>query len=137
MPATSNGCSRSNSSPSAALHQRSGFTLLEVVLALAIMAGVVLTVLGAVNYHLGVIAAERDYSELTILARYRISELEEARKQGALPEKSEGTLAPQHAELTWHAELLPTQLPALQKLVLRVQRTSDKREVTLVRYVLK
>ena len=126
MPLTSKGC----------VCRNEGFTLLEVMLSLAIMAGVVLTVLGAVNYHLGIIAAERDYSELTILARYRIVELEEARKQGALPDKSEGTLAPQHPELTWHAELLPTQLPALRKLVLKVQRTSDKREVTLVRYIL-
>jgi hypothetical protein len=39
--------------------------------------------------------------------------------------------------VTWRAELFPAKLPALQKLVLTVQRTGDKREVTLVRYVLK
>jgi len=119
------------------VRDRDGFTLLEVMVALAIMAAVVLTVLGSVNYHLGIIAAERDNSELTILARYRITELEAESKQGSLKEKSEGTFAPGHPELNWTAELVSTQLPALQKLVLRVQRSGDKREVVLVRFILK
>jgi general secretion pathway protein I len=111
-----------------------GFTLLEVVVALAIMAGVILTVLGSLNYHLDSISAERDNTTLTILARNRLVELEQ---QGGLQNKSEGTFAPDHADVTWRAELFPAKLPALQKLVLTVQRTGDKREVTLVRYVLK
>jgi general secretion pathway protein I len=111
-----------------------GFTLLEVVVALAIMAGVILTVLGSLNYHLDSISAERDTTTLTILARNRLVELEQ---QGGLQKKSEGTFAPDHADVTWRAELFPAKLPALQKLVLTVQRTGDKREVTLVRYVLK
>jgi general secretion pathway protein I len=110
-----------------------GFTLLEVMVALAIMAGVVLTVLASVNYHLGIIANERDDTALTILARARMTELEQAPPR----ETSEGTLAPAHPELTWHAEVVSTQLPTLRKLVLKVRRTSDKREVTLVRYILK
>ena len=125
--------------PAASTSNRSkgGFTLLEVMVALAIMATVVLTVLGSVNYHLGVITGERDSSELTILARYRITEMEESRKQGALQEKSEGTFSPGHPEVKWTAELVSAQLPALQKLVVRVQRSGDKREVALVRYILK
>jgi general secretion pathway protein I len=111
-----------------------GFTLLEVVVALAIMAGVILTVLGSLNYHLDSISAERDNTTLTILARNRLVELEQ---QGGLQQKSEGTFAPAHADISWRAELFPAKLPALQKLVLTVQRTGDKREVTLVRYVLK
>jgi general secretion pathway protein I len=65
-----------------------GFTLLEVMVALAIMAGVILTVLGSINYHLDSISAERDNTTLTILARNRLVELEQ---QGALQQKSEGT----------------------------------------------
>ena len=34
----------------------SGFTLLEVMVSLAIMATVIMTVLGSVNYHLSIIA---------------------------------------------------------------------------------
>jgi len=111
-----------------------GFTLLEVVVALAIMAGVILTVLGSLNYHLDSISAERDNTTLTILARNRLVELE---RQGGLQQKSEGTFAPAHADVTWRAELFPAKIPALQKLVVTVQRKGDKREVALVRYVLK
>ncbi len=110
-----------------------GFTLLEVMVALAIMAGVILTVLGAVNYHLTIIANERDSTVLTILARAKMAELE---LQG-IPQKAEGSLAPAHPELSWQAEQFPTDLPVLQKLVLRVWRTSDKREVVLERYLTK
>ena len=45
-----------------------GFTLLEVVVALAIMASVILTVLGSLNYHLDSIAAERNTMALTFSA---------------------------------------------------------------------
>jgi len=141
MPETSGGHFRSASGPAiesaGSLRTRAGFTLLEVMVALAIMVTVIVTVLGAVNYHLGIIAAERDSTEMTILGRYRIAELEEERKQGALPEKSEGTFAPGHPDLKWTAEMVDTQIPSLKKLVLRVQRTGDRQEVALERYILK
>ncbi len=111
-----------------------GFTLLEVMIALAIMAGVVLTVLGSLNYHLTGIEAERDTTVLTILARTRLTELGQ---QPGLPQKSEGTFAPGNPGINWRAELFPTKLPTLQKLVLTVQRRGEKREVALVRYILK
>ena len=106
-----------------------GFTLLEVMVALAIMAGVILTLLGSVNYHLGIIANERDSTALTLMARTRMAEL------GDTPAKGEGSFAPSHPELSWKADLLPAELPGLQKLVVRVRRGSDGREVALVRYL--
>lgn len=112
-------------------HKPSGFTLLEVMVSLAIMAGVILTVLASVNYHLGIIANERDSTTMTLLARNRMAEMEQS------PAKGEGTLAPLHPELNWKADLVPSELPGLQKLVVQVKRTSNGREVTLVRYLQK
>lgn len=109
--------------------EASGFTLLEVMVALAIMAGVILTLLGSVNYHLGIIANERDSTTLTLLARTRMTELIQA------PVKGEGTFAPYHPELSWKAELLPADLPGLQKLVVKVRRGGDGKEVALVSYL--
>ncbi|MEI6206302.1 MAG: prepilin-type N-terminal cleavage/methylation domain-containing protein [Desulfuromonadales bacterium] len=106
-----------------------GFTLLEVMVALAIMAGVILTVLGSVNYHIGIIAGERDNTTLTLLARNRMAEMDQS------PAKGEGTFAPFHPELSWKADLLPADLPGLQKLVVKVWRRSDGRGVALVRYL--
>lgn len=111
-----------------------GFTLLEVMVALAIMAGVILTVLSSVNYHLALLATERDSTALTLLARSRLVELEQ---QVSLPQKSEGTFTPLHPDIIWRAELFATPYPVLRKLVVKVQRSGDKREVALVRYVLK
>ncbi len=61
----------------------------------------------------------------------------ELEQQGGLQQKSEGTFAPAHEDVTWRAELFPAKLPALQKLVVTVQRKGDKREVALERYILK
>jgi general secretion pathway protein I len=108
-----------------------GFTLLEVMVALAIMAGVVLTVLGAVNYHISIIANERDNTTLTLLARARMAEME----LSAAPLIGSGTFAPSRPDFTWKTELLPAKLPGLQCQVLRVQHTGDKKEVALVRYL--
>jgi general secretion pathway protein I len=101
------------------------------MVALAIMASVITTVLGSVNYHLTVISRERDSTALTLLARTRLAEIE----MSAAPKKGEGTFAPSHPELKWKSELLPAQLPGLQKLVVRVQRIGNTDEVVLVRYL--
>jgi general secretion pathway protein I len=106
-----------------------GFTLLEVMVSLAIMACVIMTVLGAVNYHIGIIANERDSTTLTLLARNLMAE------SGDMPTKGEGTFAPSHPELNWKRDLLPADYPGLQKFVVRVRRGSDGREVALVRYL--
>lgn len=108
-----------------------GFTLLEVMVALAIMAGVILTVLGAVNYHAGIIGSERDSTTMTLLARMRLNELEQTPRNA----EGEGSFAPAHPELRWRSELAAAEIPGLQKLVVRVRSTADKREVALVRYL--
>ena len=105
-----------------------GFTLLEVMVSLAIMAGVILTVLGSVNYHLGIVANERDNTTLTLLARNIVD------KNKLVPTKGEGTFAPTHPELSWKVDSLPTDYPILQKWVVKVTRVSDGREVALVWY---
>ena len=116
-----------------------GFTLLEVMVALAIMASVVLTVLGAVNFQLGIVANERDNTAFTLLARAKMDELLFA--QGSNVQKDEGTFAPTHPDLTWQDELFPVDVVVLgypvkfKKLVVRVRRDSDKREVALERYI--
>lgn len=116
-----------------AIRCRCGFSLLEVMVALAIVAGVVLTVLGAVNYHAGIIANERDSIRMTLLARARLAELE----QSPATAKGEGSFAPLYPELRWKSELLDADIPGLQRLIVRVQNTADKREVALVRYLAK
>lgn len=110
-----------------------GFTLLEVMIALAIVAGVIVTVLASLNYHIGIAGEERESTVLTLLARNRMTELEQ---KGSV-QPGEGTFAPQHPDVVWKADLFPTQLPSVNKLVVKVRRSGSRQEVALVRYVLK
>ena len=109
-----------------------GFTLLEVMIALAIMAGVVFTVIGAVNYHLAIVERDRQETVAVLLARQKLAELEEKKD---IPEKSEGTFAPARPEFAWEMTAAPTELAALRRMTLTVSWDNNKRSVALVRYL--
>jgi general secretion pathway protein I len=106
-----------------------GFTLLEIMIALAIMAGVVLTVISSFNYHLSVVSRDKEETIAILLAR---AKLEEPGFKELLEKK--GTFAPDHPEITWKAAATPTELPGLNKLVLTVGWDGDKHTLSLVEY---
>lgn len=107
-----------------------GFTLLEVMIALAILAGVVVTVIGAVNHHLGLAARDKEETTAVLLARGKLAE------QGfAGQETKEGTFAPAWPDYRWRREILPTELPGLSRLVLTVSWQEARRSLALVQYV--
>lgn len=113
-----------------------GFTLLEVMVALAIIAGTVFTVISAVNYHLSIAARDREETAAILLARQKIEELvieKEAQKQ--LPEKRDGTFAPARPDYAWEMATAPTDYPGFRKLTLTVSWEGKKRSVTFVRYL--
>lgn len=105
-----------------------GFTLLEVMLALAIMAGVLLTVISSVNYHLSVVAADRDETTAVLLARQKLGEMELAGKV-----EKEGTFAPDHPTIRWETATTPTDLPGVNRLTLTVKWGTGKK-LSLVQY---
>ena len=51
-----------------------GFTLLEIMIALAIMAGVLLTVISSFNYHLSLAARDREETIAALLARAKLDD---------------------------------------------------------------
>ncbi len=109
-----------------------GFTLLEVVIALAIMAGVVLTVISSFNYHLGVVSRDREETEAVLLARSKLEE------PGFLQlQNRQGNFAPDRPDVTWKADTEPTDLPGLLRLVLTVTWGGGKRTLSLEQYVKK
>ncbi|MCK5237590.1 MAG: prepilin-type N-terminal cleavage/methylation domain-containing protein [Deltaproteobacteria bacterium] len=57
-----------------------GFTLLEVMIALAILAGVVVTIVGSLNYNLSVVEDNRNTTIATMLAREQIEEIRLSRQ---------------------------------------------------------
>lgn len=55
---------------------RKGFTLLEVMISLAITAGLLVTVLYTLNYHLGIAGRQETMTTATNLAKMKIREME-------------------------------------------------------------
>ena len=109
-----------------------GFTLLEVLISLAIMAGVILTTVVSFNYHLGVVARDKAEGTATILARSKIDD-----PAFALLPTGKGSFAPDHPELAWEKAILPTDLPGVDKIIFTVTWDNEKKKVAFVRYIAK
>ncbi|TWJ33468.1 type II secretion system minor pseudopilin GspI [Geobacter argillaceus] len=110
-----------------------GFTLLEVLIALAIMAGVVTTVISVFNQHLSVVSRDKEETIALLLARSKIDE------PGFrdLPAGSKGTFAPQWPLIAWETATAPTELPGVSRLTLTVTWDGTRRKLSLVQYVAK
>lgn len=82
-----------------------GFTLLEVLIALAILAGVVVTALSAVNYNLSVIDKDNEVITAALLGRLKAEELALSRASWT----GEGRFPEPDSEYGWkaHEEDLP------------------------------
>lgn len=109
-----------------------GFSLLEVLIALAIMSGVIMTVIVSFNYHLGIVVKDKEETAAVLLARARIDDPGFA----ALP-AGKGTFAPARADIAWEKTVVATQLPGVQRMILTVSWDSNKRSLSLVRYAAK
>lgn len=109
-----------------------GFSLLEVLIALAIMSGVIMTVIASFNYHLGVVVRDREETVAVLLARAKIDD------PGfpALP-PGKGNFAPARADIAWEKSITPTELPGVQRMVLTVSWDNSRRSLFLVRYAAK
>jgi len=106
-----------------------GFSLLEVLIALAIMAGVVMTVIVSFNYHLGIVARDKGETEAVLLGRAKIDD------PGfkTLPD-GKGNFAPARADIAWEKKVSETEFPGIKRMTLTIIWDNSKRNVTLVRY---
>jgi general secretion pathway protein I len=111
-----------------------GFTLLEVMVALAIMAGVVLTILSSVNYHLSLTGRNQEEAAAVLLARVKIEELELLSSKD-LAQAKEGTFTPEWPDYSWKAEISPLPVPLLKKLTVTVTWGAERRTLSLDTYV--
>ncbi|NMC73756.1 MAG: type II secretion system minor pseudopilin GspI [Geobacteraceae bacterium] len=110
-----------------------GFTLLEVMVALAIMAGVVLTVISSVNYHLALATRDREETIALLLARSKVEELEMPDSRDA-ERKTEGTFAPEWPGYSWKTERAATSVPGFRQLTVTVSWGAERRSVSLEKY---
>ena len=90
-----------------------GFTLLEVMVALAIMAGVILTVINSFNFHLSVVNRDRDETIAVLLGRAKLDD-----PGFQVNEKSNGTFAPAWPGIAWATDIKPTDYPGVNRVTL-------------------
>jgi len=109
-----------------------GFTLLEVMIALAIMAGVILTVISSFNYHLSVVSRDREETIAVILARAMLDDPGFIASDGG-----KGTFAPDWPELAWATEIKPANYPGVNRLVLTVSWDTERKKLAFVKYMAK
>jgi general secretion pathway protein I len=109
-----------------------GFTLLEVMIALAIMAGVVLTVISSFNYHLSVVNRDREETVAVLLGRAKMDD------PAFRPDEiKNGTFAPDRPDIAWEAEVKPTDYPGVSRMTLTVSWDTGRRKFSLVKYLAK
>ena len=109
-----------------------GFTLLEVMIALAIMAGVVFTVISSFNYHLSIVTGDREETVAVLLARAKLDD-----PVVKTPEETKGTFAPDWPGISWEVTTTPTELPGVNRKTLTVSWDNARRTLALVRYLAK
>ena len=107
-----------------------GFTLLEVMIALAITAGVLLTVISSLNYHLSVVGRDTEETTAVLVGRAKLDDPDFKKEK-----ENKGTFAPDHPELKWEREITPVpELPGLNRVSLTVSWNDDRKKLSLVRY---
>ena len=106
-----------------------GFTLLEVVIALAIAAGVLLTVISSLNYHLSIVGQDAEETTAALLGRAKLDDPDFSKQT-----ENSGSFAPHHPALKWVRETTPTDLPGLNKIRLTVSWNDDKKRLSLVQF---
>lgn len=107
-----------------------GFTLLEVMVALAILSGVLVTVLVSMNYHLGVAASNRDLVLATALGKSKAEEI----KLLGRPSSGEGDFGAAYKDFSWKLREEGTEVKGVTRLELEVI-VKRGNGVTLVSYI--
>jgi general secretion pathway protein I len=104
------------------------------MVALAIMAGVILTVISSLNYHLSLTAHDNEEAVALLLARAKLEELELLEGKN-LGETKEGTFAPERPDYSWKAELSSMPVAVFKTLTVTVTWGPDRRSLSLEHYL--
>ncbi len=99
------------------------------MVALAIMAGVLVTVITSFNYHLDIARRDKEETVAVLLARVK---LDESRLQGE--QSGTGTFAPAWPEYAWELATEPSPWPGVERLNLTVSKDQTKSRLQLSLY---
>jgi len=106
-----------------------GFTLLEVLIALAILAGAVTTLVVTFNHHLSLVLRNRETTAALLLGRAKLEDPGFITSQA-----SEGTFAPEFPAMSWKREQTESSFPGMKRYLLTISWQSGREALTLVSY---
>jgi len=115
--------------PSSFILCRRGFTLLEVLIALAIISGLLITLIYTVNYQLGIVERQETVTVATLLAKSALTELEKK------PESKKGKFEAPYETYSYETAVKDSPYPGVNEIAVIV--TAGKEEVKLNQYVFK
>ncbi|MGO9016022.1 MAG: prepilin-type N-terminal cleavage/methylation domain-containing protein [Dissulfurispiraceae bacterium] len=99
-----------------------GFTLLEVMIALAIIGGVLLTLIYSLNYHLGIAGRHEAVTIATMLAKEKMVDAELS------PLSTSGDFEAPYEAFHYKTDVTESEFPGFSELSVTV--TADKESVT-------
>lgn len=109
--------------------RRDGFTLLEVLIALAIVGGLLVTLIYTLNYHLGIIEKHETITVVTFLAKNKMADLEKE------PENKKGVFDAPYEGYTYETFVKESPYEGISEIIVVVR--GGKEEVKLNEFVFK
>jgi len=106
---------------------RSGFTLLEIMIALAIIGGLLVTLIYTLNYNLGIVGRHETITIASLLAREKIEGWGKysGDKKGMFPEP--------YSDYSYEVDVGESSYPGISEVSVKVRR--DKEEVRFTKLV--
>src|SRR5512142_2404590 len=97
-----------------------GFTLLEVMISVAIIGGLLVTVLSSLNYHLGIAQRHEFVTAATFLARGKLTEAERT------PSSGQGDFPAPYTDYHYNTEVKASPWPGISEIHVTVSRGNEK-----------
>jgi general secretion pathway protein I len=101
-----------------------GFTLLEVMVSLAIVGGLLVTLIYSLNYHLGIAGKHEFITTATLLARDKMAEAEKA------PAEGNGTFPKPFSDYRYTVGIKDSPYPGIAEMDVTVVRNGEKVELS-------
>ncbi len=101
-----------------------GFTLLEIMLAVAIMGGLLVTLIYSLNYHLGIAERHEFVTVATLLARGKLTEAEKN------PADSKGDFPEPYSSYSFETKVKDSSYPGVSEISVSVAKGKDSVKIS-------
>ncbi len=108
-------------------NKKNGFSLLEVMISLAITGGLLVTLIYTLNHHLGIAERQKIITDCTNLAKQKLHEMEKT------PTTGKGQFNPPYSTFSYDTAVLNSSLPSMLEIKVTVMK--DKENVVLSKLI--